>query len=343
VRYFWVLAVGLLAILAFGALPSDTQGAVTRQAYLPYIVKEPTPTPTRTPTPTPTPAVPAFQYRAFVQNDGWQDWKSADQEAGTTGQAKAIQALQFRMTSGPSNAVLKYRAHVANQGWTDYHTSAPGQEGAIVGRTDPGFHVEAIQVGFENVSGYYVGVEPYVADWGWMGAVRDFWVAGTTSQGRRIEAIKANVRTSPPAADVRVAYNAWVEGGTDYAGWRHDGEEAGTTGQSKRLERFKVLLFNKPEGMSIQYRCKIQDVGWTEFRDAGADCGDIGRAIYGFEMRFTSPYGGSVLSYRGHFANLGWVQYASDNPSSNPVLDSGNNRLEAMSVDIGHQTADQRR
>ena len=120
----------------------------------------------------------------------------------------------------------------------------------------------------------------------------------------------------------------------------HDGEQSGTTGQQKRLEQFKVLLFQKPESMSIQYRCNVQDANWTDFRDAGADCGDVGKAIYGVEMRLTNPYQGSVLSYEAHFANVGWLTYASDSPTNNnPILYSPGNRLEALKVNVGNAVA----
>ena len=90
-KYFWLLGFFLIAIVGLGALPSGSQAVLSRAAYLPLVIKEPSPTPTVTPTPSPTPSVPHYQYRAFVQNQGWQDWKDETQDAGTTGQALNIE------------------------------------------------------------------------------------------------------------------------------------------------------------------------------------------------------------------------------------------------------------
>ena len=56
-------------------------------------------------------------------------------------------------------------------------------------------------------------------------------------------------------------------------------------------------------------------------------------------MRLIRLYPGTVLTYGAHFANRGWVYYASDDPSrSNPIL--GNIveqfRLEAIQISVGN-------
>src|SRR5438132_6915114 len=178
-RYFWLLAFGLLLLVALGAIPASG-GNIGTKLFLPEVRKDftatPTPTftPTATPTSTPTP-VPAvhFQYRAYVQNQAWLPWQGENGYAGTAGIGQAMQAFQMKMTGGPSATQLRYRAYVSNRGWLDWQTAPPsGAEGGVAGDTG-GNQVEAIEIGLDNPpAGTYVGTQPYVADLGYLGYVR---------------------------------------------------------------------------------------------------------------------------------------------------------------------------
>lgn len=45
-------------------------------------------------------------------------WHNSGQTAGTTGKAKAIEAMQIRLTGGMEQVFdIYYRMHVANYGW----------------------------------------------------------------------------------------------------------------------------------------------------------------------------------------------------------------------------------
>src|SRR5437867_8399130 len=90
------------ALLVLGALPAaDAQ--VTKKLFLPLVAREPT----WTPTPTPIPQDVHIQYRAFVQDLGWQPWQNEGGDAGTTGQARRIEAFEMRIVQGPPGVHIR--------------------------------------------------------------------------------------------------------------------------------------------------------------------------------------------------------------------------------------------
>jgi uncharacterized protein YjdB len=338
---WWLLGLLVLAILVLGALPSNADSPATK-LYLPSVRHDFTPTPTQTPTPTPTPLPSVhFQYRAYVQNQAWLGWQDEDGYAGTQGIGLAMQAFQMRMTSGPSGAGIRYRAYVSNRGWLDWQSATVGGgDGGIAGDTG-GNQVEAIELALTNVpSGVYVNTEPYVADWGFLGYVRDNWIAGGIGLSKRMEGFHAKTDQSPAYAQIHVGYAGYVQGSGSFQSPVHDNQTAGTTGQSLRLEQFKVALYNYPENMDIQYRCQYDGSnGWTDYGGGGTLCGVVGKAIFHIQMQLVNPYPGIVFHYAGHFANVGWRRYDSDNPNESPDVFGDNNRLEALQVAINNTQA----
>ena len=83
-----------------------------------------------------------IEYRAHVADDGWQDYVADGEQAGTTGQSKAIQAVQIRLTGEKKDEYqILYRAHVANDGWQNYVTTDE-----IAGTTGESKDLQAIQI-----------------------------------------------------------------------------------------------------------------------------------------------------------------------------------------------------
>ena len=68
--------------------------------------------------------------------------------------------------------------------------------------------------------------------------MRDGQMAGTTGQGRRIEAVKIRLENAPGWS---VAYQVHAAG-IGWMGWVKDGEVAGTTGQGRRIEAVAIKL-----------------------------------------------------------------------------------------------------
>ena len=195
-----------MLLLALGALPA-VDAAVARRIYMPVVARDATPTP--------NPNVPIrIQYRAYVQDLGWLPWQGENGTgdsagiAGTTGQSRRIEAFEMRIAAGPPGTKIQYRALVQNSGWE----GSLRENGQTSGTPGSGQAVQSIQAGLVIPSGSpitYLHVETFVADWGWIGWVRDFWMAGTEGQDRRMEAFHAFVTpTYREPAHIHVAYNA---------------------------------------------------------------------------------------------------------------------------------------
>ena len=65
-----------------------------------------------------------LQYRVHVQTNGWQDWVSDGEMAGTTGQKKRVEAIQIRVVDKDGNPTdkvhVEYQVHVQSYGWQDW-------------------------------------------------------------------------------------------------------------------------------------------------------------------------------------------------------------------------------
>ncbi|MFJ2861320.1 hypothetical protein [Kitasatospora sp. NPDC087314] len=127
-------------------------------------------------------------YKAHVQDIGWQNFVACNGAvAGTTGQAKQVEALNFA-TSGTGG--LCARAHVTNVGWQAWACVADGQD-LYIGTTGQNLAIEAVEL---KVGTGTVSANAHVRDVGWQGWVTSSYIqVGTTGQSHPIEAIQATV------------------------------------------------------------------------------------------------------------------------------------------------------
>jgi uncharacterized protein YjdB len=82
---------------------------------------------------------PTIYYQAHVQDIGWQNWVSNGSVAGTTGQAKQIEAI--RISSDRGNLNVNYRVHVQDIGWQKWVSN-----GSVAGTIGQAKQIEAIQI-----------------------------------------------------------------------------------------------------------------------------------------------------------------------------------------------------
>lgn len=82
-------------------------------------------------------------YQTHVSDIGWQKKVADGAEAGTTGQSKAVEALNIKLSDEweARDASVLYEAHVANIGWQD-----EVMDGAMAGTTGQGKAMEAIRI-----------------------------------------------------------------------------------------------------------------------------------------------------------------------------------------------------
>ena len=141
-------------------------------------------------------SAPSLSLRAHVAGIGWQAAVGNGGTAGTTGQARAVEAISAEVSS-PVSGGLSYSAHVAGIGWQD---EASG--GALAGTTGQGRAVECVKMRLTGgLSEYYdVWYRAYVQDYGWLGWASDGARAGTTGIGYRLEALQVRIVAKGSAA-----------------------------------------------------------------------------------------------------------------------------------------------
>ena len=141
-------------------------------------------------------AVPTLTYSAHVASLGWLPDVSSPATAGTTGQARQMEALL--VAGGTLASDIDYRAHVAGIGWLGWVGPA-----FVAGTTGQARALEAVQIRLtgQAATDYRVACQAHVANLGWLATVYDGATCGTTGQARRMEAVRlwlvAKTTTTP--------------------------------------------------------------------------------------------------------------------------------------------------
>ena len=111
---------------------------------------------------------------------------------------------------------------------------------------------------------------------GWQSFKVNGQTSGTEGQSKRLEAIKIQLANYPSAA---IKYSVYLNG-SGWQEWKCNGEIAGTTGKSKRIEAIRIITEDLPEGLEIQYRVHIQNIGWEKkWHNNGETAGFEGRGL----------------------------------------------------------------
>ena len=139
---------------------------------------------------------PALTYSAHVASLGWLADVSSPAAAGTTGQARQMEAL--RIAGGTLAGDIDYRAHVASIGWLGWVGPA-----YVAGTTGQARRMEAVQVRLtgQAATDYRVACQAHVASLGWLPVVYDGATCGTTGQARRMEAVRLWLVPRTPAPE----------------------------------------------------------------------------------------------------------------------------------------------
>ena len=268
---------------------------------------------------------PELDYAAHVQNIGWMDAVQAPKEAGTTGRALRMEALEIDVRGLPAGSTFVGRWHVQNVGWQGANADGTGCRAPVngildVGTTGQGLRLEAVQFN-ASVPGYTLWYRVHVATIGWMSWVSNDTIAGTTGRSLAIEAIQFELK---PVGQViptpELDYAAHVQD----IGWMNAVQapaQAGTTGRALRMEALEIDVRGLPAGSTFAGRWHVQNVGWqganadgTGYRDPVNGILDVGTTGQGLRLeavQFNASVPGYTLWYRVHVANIGWMDWVS--------------------------------
>ena len=241
------------------------------------------------------------EYQAYIR-DKWTNKKANGAVEGTMGQNIPIQAVKINLSGKLAELYdIYYRIHSANYGWLGWAKS--GEIAGTMGLSCPAQAIEIkivaknetekpVQDSTSYISEENLGTLVYkahVEDIGWQTPVKDGQLAGTTGQGKQIEAlsIKLSKTAEQSGIDGHVVYQAHVQ---DY-GWLDevcDGEIAGTTGENKRVEAVRINLSGIVENaFDIYYRVHVSNFGWLGWAKNGETAGtsDYRQRMEAIEIR----------------------------------------------------------
>lgn len=169
-------------------------------------------------------------------------------------------------------------------------------------KPDPGFQYDAWQytskatipgiLGGVDCSDWWTDWEPvhikyraHVQKDGWLPAVQDGEIAGTTGQSKRLEAIKI---TPPEGMILKVEAHIQKDGWKTYTGIKAGKSSGtgssktdpiiGTVGESKRLEAIKITATKNTTGKALRYQVHVQSYGWMDPAKDGEVTGTVGKA-----------------------------------------------------------------
>ncbi|MGM0218220.1 hypothetical protein [Enterococcus sp. AZ126] len=148
---------------------------------------------------------PTVSYRTHVQKIGWQGWKSNGQAAGTSGQAKRLEAIELKVQNSPYSGEIQYSTHIQKIGWQGFK-----KNGQVSGTSGQAKRLEAIKIQLTGELGqrYDVFYRVHAQKFGWMGWEKGGLSSGTAAYAYRLEAIE--VKLVPKKSYVYVDYSSQV-------------------------------------------------------------------------------------------------------------------------------------
>lgn len=148
----------------------------------------------------------ALSVEAHVAGIGWQPAVGNGGTAGTTGRARAVEALRVRLSGELSERyTVWYRVHSADFGWLGWACDGADAGSAGYGRAAQAVQVAVLPKGdpapgdtscpFKNRSDdpASISVRSHTSNIGWMSPVGGGSVAGTTGRGLPMEALEAQL------------------------------------------------------------------------------------------------------------------------------------------------------
>lgn len=281
---------------------------------------------------------PALSYAAHVSYVGWMAPVTDGMQAGTTGQARSIEALDLALAWPGHEGAVEASAHVQDIGWMDWASG-------VVGTTGQGRRMEAVclRLTGELADRYDVWYRVHAANVGWLGWASNGETAGTTGLNWGIEAIEIRLVEKGSAAPVETSpHGAYVttpalsgQAHVSYVGWMQPsgaGAVLGTTGRGLAMEAYRLSVSSGMSG-GITYSAHVSEIGWTVDSANGEGSGTTGRglAMEAVKIRLTGTLASFYdVWYRAHVENYGWLGWTSNGSAAGT---SGiAYRLEALQV-----------
>lgn len=282
----------------------------------------------------------SVNYQTHVQDLGWQSTVKDGQTAGTTGQAKRLEAIKIDLNN--SNGSIEYRTHIQDIGWE----SGWKKDGELSGTEGQAKRLEAIQIQLTGklAEEYDIYYRVHAENLDWMDWAKNGESAGTAGYAYRLEAIEIRLvkkgesapgKTDKPYVQHYIGYSTHIQD-IDWQGMVYDGAMSGTEGQSKRLEAIRISLQNAQYEGDVEYRTHVQDYGWeSSWKKNGNTSGTSGQSkrLEAIQIRLTREMAEKYdIYYRVHTQDFGWLGWAKNGESAG--TEGYAKRLEGIEIKL---------
>ncbi|MDO4806901.1 MAG: MBG domain-containing protein, partial [Coriobacteriales bacterium] len=116
----------------------------------------------------------------------------------------------------------------------------------------------------------------HARDLGDMAAASNGGIAGTTGEGRRIEAVGLSLSLDNQPYAGGIEYRSHLRDIDWLKSWQRDGEFSGTKGEGRRLEAVQIRLYGKmAKYYDVYYRLHVRNYGWMGWAKNGAKAGTV--------------------------------------------------------------------
>ena len=281
-------------------------------------------------------------YKTYVEGQGWTNDVTDGGQSGTVGEAKKLEGISLRLSSG-IDGIVQYRTYTENDGWEDW-----SENGEINGKPDGTRRLEAIQIRLTGKAAekYDIYYRVHCQDYGWLGWAKNGEKAGSEGYSRRMEAIEIQLVTKGQSMSGDgtasfavnpnsnfIHYRTYVEkqGWTNYV---TDGRQSGTAGESKKLESISLGLSSCIDG-SVQYRTYTENEGWEDWSENGEINGkpDGTRRLEAIQIRLTGKAAEKYdIYYRVHCQDYGWLGWAKNGEKAGS--EGYSRRMEAIEIQL---------
>jgi uncharacterized protein YjdB len=290
-----------------------------------------------------------LSYDAHVSNVGWQPAVHDKAIAGTTGEAKSLEAFKLSLLNHSYDGSLTYRAHVSDIGWQNWVES-----GEVVGTTGQSKAMEALQIKLtgEMAEHYDIYYRAHVSNVGWMDWAKNGQSAGSIGYGQSMEAVQVVLvdkgASAPGDTGNCVMEAAHYQAHVSDIGWQSpaiSNEIAGTTGQSLSVEALRLGLSGQDFAGDIVYDVHASGLGWMKDTAQGTDYdhwskdNDLagttgeGRQLEAIRVALTGDMAEQYdVYYRAHIEDHGWLGWTSNGDIAGST--GYGDRLEAFQVQL---------
>ena len=170
-----------------------------------------------------------------------------------------------------------------------------------------------------------VSYSVHAQGYGWMNPAQNGKTAGTTGQGKRLEAIAISLKQNGTSYAGGLRYQAhvqtygwmnWVDADTNGASPRSladKGKYTGTVGKSKRMEAIRMELTGElANRYEVLYRVHMQTYGWGTWTKGGETAGTVGQGkrLEAIEIKLIqkpSVTPTATVNYQVHAQSYGWM------------------------------------